>query len=85
MNYVELFTVSWRFEIHFFLLYSFSPGSYFCFLLNSSTYMMQSKKEDSMHEVLCQMLDGKQDISTSDSKIWFALEHPKVSLLDNFI
>lgn len=49
---------------------------------------LESKKEDSMHEVLCQMLDGKQDLSTSDSKIWFALEHPKAEVrritLSNF-
>lgn len=49
---------------------------------------LESKKEDSMHEVLCQILDGKQDLSTSDSKIWFALEHPKAEVrritLSNF-
>lgn len=96
MNYVELFAVSWRFVIYIFPLYSISPGSCFCFRLADSVYFgrlivsfvsyiitsseMQSKKEDSMHEVLCQMLDEKQDLSTSDSKIWFALEHPKVVL-----
>lgn len=31
------------------------------------------------------MLDGSQDLSISDSKIWFALEHPKVPDLINCI
>ncbi|XP_044468232.1 uncharacterized protein At3g06530-like [Mangifera indica] len=40
---------------------------------------VQSKKEDTVYEVLCKMLDGNIDLSDaiSDSKIWFALHHPK--------
>lgn len=41
---------------------------------------VQSKKDGSMYEVLCQLLDGSQDLSISDSKIWFALEHPKAEV-----
>ncbi|THG22300.1 uncharacterized protein At3g06530-like [Camellia sinensis] len=41
---------------------------------------VQSKNEDSIYEILCRTLDGNLDLSVevSDSKIWFALEHPKV-------
>lgn len=43
---------------------------------------MQSMKEGSVYEILCEMLDGNlpSSLPMSDSKIWFALEHPKVSL-----
>lgn len=42
---------------------------------------MKSNKEGSVYDKLCRMLDGNLDLSVeiSDSKIWFALEHPKVS------
>ncbi|KAJ0099511.1 hypothetical protein Patl1_20742 [Pistacia atlantica] len=37
---------------------------------------------DTVHEVLCKMLDGNIDMSDaiSDSKIWFALHHPKAEV-----
>lgn len=42
---------------------------------------MKSKKEDTSFEILSKMLDGNIDVSEaiSDSKIWFALHHPKVN------
>ncbi|KAI5670289.1 hypothetical protein M9H77_10653 [Catharanthus roseus] len=41
---------------------------------------LQSSKEGSNHELLCRVLDGNLEFSPGipDSKIWFALEHPKV-------
>lgn len=44
---------------------------------------MQSKKEDTVFEILCKMLDGNIDVSEAipDSKIWFALHHPKVNYM----
>ncbi|KAF5959772.1 hypothetical protein HYC85_000981 [Camellia sinensis] len=43
---------------------------------------VQSKNEDSIYEILCRTLDGNLDLSVevSDSKIWFALEHPKAEV-----
>jgi U3 small nucleolar RNA-associated protein 10 len=40
----------------------------------------QSKKDDSLYKILCKMLDGNLDSSSdiSESKLWFALYHPKV-------
>ena len=51
---------------------------------------MKSKKEGSVYDKLCRILDGNLDMSLeiSDSKIWFSLEHPKVSfgsLLRNWV
>ncbi|KAG5556775.1 hypothetical protein RHGRI_007143 [Rhododendron griersonianum] len=42
---------------------------------------VQSKNDGSIYEILCRILDGNLDLSidVSDSKIWFALEHPKVA------
>ncbi|KAK9292213.1 hypothetical protein L1049_020175 [Liquidambar formosana] len=36
---------------------------------------VQSKREGSVFDILCRMLDGNMDLS--DSKIWFTLDHPK--------
>ncbi|XAR66099.1 hypothetical protein NMG60_11012179 [Bertholletia excelsa] len=43
---------------------------------------IQSKIEGSIYEILCRILDGHLDLSleVSDSKIWFALEHPKAEV-----
>ncbi|KAK1577185.1 hypothetical protein Q3G72_019640 [Acer saccharum] len=43
---------------------------------------VQSKKEDTVFEILCKMLDGDIDMSEaiSDSKLWFALNHPKAEV-----
>ncbi|XP_058207523.1 uncharacterized protein At3g06530 isoform X3 [Rhododendron vialii] len=40
---------------------------------------VQSKNDGSIDEIMCRILDGNLDLSidVSDSKIWFALEHPK--------
>lgn len=40
----------------------------------------RSKKDGSLYKTLCKMLDGNLDSSfdISDSKVWFALNHPKV-------
>ncbi|XP_065871790.1 uncharacterized protein At3g06530 [Euphorbia lathyris] len=42
----------------------------------------QSKKDDAALETLCKMLDGNLDLSmsTSDSKIWLALHHPRADI-----
>lgn len=42
---------------------------------------MKSKKEDTGFEILSKVLDGNIDVSEAipDSKIWFALHHPKVN------
>lgn len=39
-----------------------------------------SKKDDSLYKILCKMLDGNLDSSfdISESRVWFALYHPKV-------
>ncbi|KAI7750203.1 hypothetical protein M8C21_026300, partial [Ambrosia artemisiifolia] len=38
---------------------------------------VKSKKDTSAYEILCKTLDGGLDSSdSSDSKIWFGLEHP---------
>ncbi|KAK7320388.1 hypothetical protein VNO77_29813 [Canavalia gladiata] len=41
-----------------------------------------SKKDDSLHKILCKMLDGNSDSSldNSDSKVWFGLYHPKANV-----
>ncbi|KAE9614797.1 hypothetical protein Lal_00036146 [Lupinus albus] len=41
-----------------------------------------SMKDDKLYKVLCKMLDGNLDSShdISDSKIWFALHHPKADV-----
>ncbi|KAH7557345.1 hypothetical protein JRO89_XS11G0129200 [Xanthoceras sorbifolium] len=43
---------------------------------------VQSKKEDTVFEILCKTLDGDIDMSEaiSDSKLWFALHHPKAEV-----
>ncbi|XP_076945325.1 uncharacterized protein At3g06530-like [Bidens hawaiensis] len=43
---------------------------------------VKSKKGNSSYEMLCKILDGGLDSSSaaSDSKIWFALEHPKAKV-----
>nr|CAN73817.1 hypothetical protein VITISV_023929 [Vitis vinifera] len=43
---------------------------------------MKSKKEGSVYDKLCRILDGNLDMSLeiSDSKIWFSLEHPKAEV-----
>ncbi|KAK3217662.1 hypothetical protein Dsin_011632 [Dipteronia sinensis] len=43
---------------------------------------VQSKKEDTVFEILSKMLDGDIDMSESisDSKLWFALNHPKAEV-----
>ncbi|KAM7494654.1 hypothetical protein LguiB_029263 [Lonicera macranthoides] len=43
---------------------------------------VQSMKEGSVYEILCEMLDGSlpSSLPMSDSKIWFALEHPKAEV-----
>ncbi|KAL5569803.1 hypothetical protein UlMin_026378 [Ulmus minor] len=43
----------------------------------------QSEKGDSVYEILCKMLDGNLDMSQGtlfDSKLWFALHHPKADV-----
>ncbi|KAF7147136.1 hypothetical protein RHSIM_Rhsim03G0111100 [Rhododendron simsii] len=42
---------------------------------------VQSKNDGPIDEIMCRILDGNLDLSidVSDSKIWFALEHPKVA------
>ncbi|KAF5805582.1 putative U3 small nucleolar RNA-associated protein [Helianthus annuus] len=42
---------------------------------------VKSKKDNSAYEILCKALDGGLDSSaSSDSKIWFGLEHPKATV-----
>ncbi|KAI8564500.1 hypothetical protein RHMOL_Rhmol03G0186500 [Rhododendron molle] len=43
---------------------------------------VQSKNDGSIDEIMCRILDGNLDLSidVSDSKIWFALEHPKAEV-----
>lgn len=44
---------------------------------------MKSDKENSIFEILSNMLEGNVDVSAniSDSKLWFALHHPKACSL----
>lgn len=43
---------------------------------------VQSKNDGSIHEIMSRILDGNLDLSVdvTDSKIWFALEHPKAEV-----
>ncbi|KAK7276819.1 hypothetical protein RIF29_17965 [Crotalaria pallida] len=43
---------------------------------------VHSKRDDSLYKILCKMLDGNLESSDdiSDSKIWFALHHPKADV-----
>ncbi|KAL8153527.1 hypothetical protein V2J09_011287 [Rumex salicifolius] len=41
---------------------------------------VQSKGESLVFDSLCRMLDGSSNVEISDSKIWFALEHPKADI-----
>ncbi|KAF7836313.1 uncharacterized protein G2W53_011172 [Senna tora] len=43
---------------------------------------VHSKKDDSVNEILCKMLDGNLDssLNISDSKIWLALHHPQADV-----
>ncbi|GAV79488.1 LOW QUALITY PROTEIN: BP28CT domain-containing protein/U3snoRNP10 domain-containing protein [Cephalotus follicularis] len=45
-------------------------------------FLEVEKKEDALYEILWKMLDGNSDMSaaTPDSKIWFALYHPKADV-----
>ncbi|GAA0150254.1 RNA metabolism protein [Lithospermum erythrorhizon] len=54
-------------------------------LRGSIRKVLKSKKESLYHEIVCQMLDGSSDPShgISDSKIWFALEHPRAEVRRN--
>ncbi|KAI5433025.1 hypothetical protein KIW84_020356, partial [Lathyrus oleraceus] len=49
------------------------------FLQNNKAH---SKKDDSLYKILCKMLDGNLDSSSdiSESKVWFALYHPKADV-----
>lgn len=66
--------------LHWFL--DMSSWSFVSFFWQNTK--VQSNKEDTVYEVLCKMLDGNIDMSDaiSDSKIWFALQHPKVCSME---
>lgn len=58
--------------------FSIYPFLFLIFLQNSKTF---NKEEDDVTKTLSLIIDGSLDmpLEISDSKIWFALEHPKVA------